>query len=572
MYDPFEQSEALIRDLPHVRVLRRTPADGLRCVYEKTYKPEGLPEADYWARRENALLRGFALRGLRYTVEPVEEVSDGRRVATYDAGITLEDWLLVRPGYSGGEPLAHPFQRGDQFLKLLRALMCALNEIHALGIMHCDLKPENICLPYTPQASGSEALSIAFERIKLIDFAFAISPDAPLERPLPLLPTADYQSRRLKNAVFSDFGKHRGFMAQQLSWRSDFYSLGHLAGRIAGVGLQPPPCAQGIPATRGAYELARRLQMYARRGKPDYMPYEMMIAEIDRWLEQLGDCNQTFSRLPPAKDKAKTVFKPTPPTPVALLGQAPKPKTRWPLSTVRWLVAAGLAGAVAMAGMYAFLRFPLLGTWLRQASDTLVAARAPQASGPLAEAEWLYQQKDYAHAFPAYRKLAEAGDTVAQCRLAWMYEQGQSVPKDDSKAVQWYRQAAEQGSAAGQASLGYMYLLGKGVEKDESQALAWLRKAAEQGEPRGQSNLGAMYRLGQGGLARNDAQAAEWFRKAAQQGHANSQFNLAILYEEGIGVEKDPAKAKEWFAKAATQGHPQALAKLKRLLEREQKR
>ena len=50
----------------------------------------------------------------------------------------------------GSATLAHPFQRLDAFLYLLRACLVALKEIHAHRIVHCDIKEENICIPYTP--------------------------------------------------------------------------------------------------------------------------------------------------------------------------------------------------------------------------------------------------------------------------------------------------------------------------------------------------------------------------------------------------------------------------------------
>ncbi|MGZ4993812.1 MAG: tetratricopeptide repeat protein [Methylobacter sp.] len=55
-----------------------------------------------------------------------------------------------------------------------------------------------------------------------------------------------------------------------------------------------------------------------------------------------------------------------------------------------------------------------------------------------------------------WRKEAKAGDPDAQYNLAYIYENGIGVPKDEAKALELYQQAADQGHSAAQSNLDAM--------------------------------------------------------------------------------------------------------------------
>jgi uncharacterized RDD family membrane protein YckC len=295
MDNPFDLRDAVIRDLPYVQVTRHAPHNGRMCEYRKLFKPEGLGEAEYWLQRENEFLLDFTLKRLRHTVELAAFVQGGANshtptvefVATRDAGLTIEDWLRVQPRYDDGLVLRHPFQPAGQFLRLLRACMMALREIHEHGIVHCDIKEDNICLPSRPYPPETDRpLAVDFERIRLIDFAFAVTPERPLAHPLPILPVAPYQSGLLKSALLSDqSGRGRnGWSAQQLDYRVDLYSLGHMAARILNVGLVPPQGAAGLEILRYCNELVERLKAFDKAKRERKLPHEALISDIDAWL------------------------------------------------------------------------------------------------------------------------------------------------------------------------------------------------------------------------------------------------------------------------------------------------
>jgi TPR repeat protein len=51
------------------------------------------------------------------------------------------------------------------------------------------------------------------------------------------------------------------------------------------------------------------------------------------------------------------------------------------------------------------------------------------------------------------QREAQEGDPDAQYNLAYIYENGLGVPKDESKALELYKQAANQGHPAAQTNL-----------------------------------------------------------------------------------------------------------------------
>jgi len=105
--------------------------------------------------------------------------------------------------------------------------------------------------------------------------------------------------------------------------------------------------------------------------------------------------------------------------------------------------------------------------------------------------------------------------------------------------------AARQGHIRAEIALAYIYQSGQGVPRDDTVAVSWLQKGAEQGDAEAQNTLGACYFTGQG-IKANDALAAWWFARAAEQGNRTAQENLAKLYQLGRGVTRDVKRAYKW--------------------------
>ncbi len=92
-----------------------------------------------------------------------------------------------------------------------------------------------------------------------------------------------------------------------------------------------------------------------------------------------------------------------------------------------------------------------------------------------------FERGDFAAAYDELAPLAESGDADAQCKVGFLYLNGQGVPLDYTEADKWLRQSAQQGYAEAQFHLAMNYDLGRGVPKDVIQSYIWSTLAANQG-------------------------------------------------------------------------------------------
>ena len=109
---------------------------------------------------------------------------------------------------------------------------------------------------------------------------------------------------------------------------------------------------------------------------------------------------------------------------------------------------------------------------------------------------------------------AKTGNANAQKTLGSYYYLGSNgVEQSYSKAAYWLEKAAEQGDSDAQCKIGFCYNEGKGVEQSYSKAAYWYKKAAEQGHSNAQYNIGVCYYNGDG-VEKSKTKAIYWFRKA----------------------------------------------------------
>lgn len=145
------------------------------------------------------------------------------------------------------------------------------------------------------------------------------------------------------------------------------------------------------------------------------------------------------------------------------------------------------------------------------------------AAGLFDQAGVRFQAGDHAGAAQILSKAAEAGNAVAQLRLALMYDQGDGVTRSAKSAFSWYSRAAAQGEPESQNQLGAYYELGEGVSENWDLAAKLWRASAEQGWTKGQSALGRAYQFGIG-VPQDRRQAIAWFVKAAAQGNGRAEY------------------------------------------------
>jgi hypothetical protein len=139
-----------------------------------------------------------------------------------------------------------------------------------------------------------------------------------------------------------------------------------------------------------------------------------------------------------------------------------------------------------------------------------------------------------------------------------LYDQAGALFKagDHAGAARIVARAAEAGNAVAQLRLALLYDRGDGVPKSARTAHAWYRRAAAQGEPESLNQVGLFLELGEGGVENWDL-AARYFQASASQGWVKGQFSLGRAYQFGIGVPQDRQQAIAWFQKSAAQGNAQ---------------
>jgi len=410
--DVFDTGRKTIIDCDHVRVERLDTRPVLFSKVFKEFEDARGRRYDYryWAERENFFLREFLKKQSDFThvVQPRHLISENeaaKQVLTCDAGITIADWLRVKSRYADTATLSHPFQRADVFLRLVRACLVALKEIHEHRIVHCDIKEDNICIPYAPSPLPEDGtIRLEFEKLKLIDFAFSIAHAIPLTQILVIDPAErlPYQSELLVSALLADRRSGCPNAVQQLDYRVDLFSLGYLAEKICAPGLLSPRAAGGSRVPDGIAALVRKLKAYdgapaagpAPSPAASALPHDALIAETDRLLAATGvgaPLEFTVEGEWTAEEMAqgRGAGRKTPMTPVALtlptpvsVPPAPAPRRR-PLRAVGATLLYAAAPFAAAAAVFLYLGGGMEGPrWLLRAWDRIVAA-AP-AERPLA--------------------------------------------------------------------------------------------------------------------------------------------------------------------------------------------
>ena len=178
---------------------------------------------------------------------------------------------------------------------------------------------------------------------------------------------------------------------------------------------------------------------------------------------------------------------------------------------------------------------------------------APPATAPAVPAE---------NTPSAARVLAAAngGNIVAETIVGLQYlDSG-----DAGRALPWLKKAADAGQAVAQYRLATMYERGQGATASPALATKWYLAAANQGNRKAMHNLAVADAEGASG-PKDMAEAARWFTKAATLGLSDSQFNLAVLYERGDGVPQSLSEAYKWYAIAAAAGDAESKARLSEL-------
>ncbi len=178
------------------------------------------------------------------------------------------------------------------------------------------------------------------------------------------------------------------------------------------------------------------------------------------------------------------------------------------------------------------------------------------------------QLEDEDHYVYQKRKLAEAGNSSAQCDLASMY----SHRNDHAKAMYWYEKAADNGNFIAMMNMASKLQSGRLIKVDWDRAYAYAKPLMEakanvaiptffldeqySGVPYDKENCSEQYYKAWW------SNALDWWEKRAGNGDAQAAYSLAIANKLGHGKSSNFEAAVKWAELAGQLGHVKSQAML----------
>jgi TPR repeat protein len=426
-----------------------------------------------------------------------EENGTAYMVMTYLEGRTLQKYLEEQGGRLSFRDA----------MDTLSPVMDALDEVHASGLIHRDISPDNIFVTRNGQVklldfgASKSAINLAQQRSHSVVLKRGYSPPE------------QYQSRG------------------SLGPWTDVYGMAATLYRCV-TGMMPPDALDrlGEDTLVQSGEIGRLFPSHAQ----DALMSGLSLAPKDRPQSMRAFRERLLGEENSAPSMAEEPAAPAVGEGTVSSEAAKKSENQEGRSVFPQVAAA----------LIAFVFFFL---FLSNSPSRRPVDPPPPSTTPAAE-----RQRD---------------DPWSLFELGVKYEKGNGVPQDYGKAVEYYRRAAEQGHEEARVHLGFLYYNGRGVSQDYGEAAKWFRMAAEQGKQgnaKAQFTLGHMYDYGYGVLP-NNSEAVSWYRKAAEQGYAEAQFFLGSKYAKGEDVPRNDLEAAKWYRKAAAQGHGPAKEALREM-------
>jgi hypothetical protein len=460
----------------HVEVFREAVQHGVERRYTKRFVGGTGGDLRRWTEREWRVLEGLARHGAP-VAKPLDflpaDASGPARLQTRDAGATLEQWATLVPLRRGERALVSVFGDCAHWWSLARQCLIALDAVHALGFVHLELKPDNVCIPWAPAGAGrptpGQPLGPRFRGLALIDVAFSLLPEVALDEPLPLLrqQAYEYQSPRLLHAL--EEGR-RGHLAptRALDWRCDFFSLAGMLWRY----LPEFEETRGSDWTRERHALAsdfvRQLLDVHGAAVPAQWPHRELIAQTTLRLRDPGlaaaleaGCSFDPGRVHPLAAAA------TPPTRLTevMLPAPPAAPTRSAHAPSTQAEGEGSAAAAPIAAA-------------AEASDTAAAesgagARKAALAGPTAVRRRRVLRAGFGAGLIGAAAAAWwlSGDFAARFQMPSLADLGERGLPAPSPAARTPSGSAVGASAAGHADAGFA-----ANDPLAAQAAAWLNE------------------------------------------------------------------------------------------------
>ena len=353
-------------------ILSRLGAGSMGTVYKARQDAMGRLVAVKILRQERAFDSNAKARFEREARANSVLVSP-HTVTVFDFGVAEDGSVFLAMELLEGEPLSARVRRGrlpaPLAVRLAREALGSLSEAHGKGIIHRDIKPDNLFLARTPANDGSGPMDVC----KVLDFGIA------------KVMREEAHVDALETQAGTVFGTPRYMSPEQaqgkkLDARSDLYALGvilyqMLAGRppfededavvvMARHIKEPPPRISSIAPDARVNEALERVVLRALSKDPDQRP-----ASAEEFIRELDEAIAAYPTDITGVRRALTAV-----GPVAFPVQRPM------LSKVALVRALIGAGVVAMLLSIAFVVFHKKSTPISPVATSVSASASPSAS------------------------------------------------------------------------------------------------------------------------------------------------------------------------------------------------
>lgn len=157
--------------------------------------------------------------------------------------------------------------------------------------------------------------------------------------------------------------------------------------------------------------------------------------------------------------------------------------------------------------------------------------------------------KDEKAAAELYQLGSDAGDVTAKYSLGAV----RFLENKYESAVPLLTEAANLGNAGAMMWLAICFQNGYGVEKDVKKAFVLTSSAANEGSQDAYTYLASYYMFGIG-TEKNESKAVAMLYGLSANGNAYAAMWLSLVFDQGLGVAKDTQKAKECLELARERG------------------
>jgi len=466
--------------------------------------------------------------------------------------------VYVVMDYIEGESFGQKLQASGKIasqtalMDIMEPLLGGVAEVHSHGLLHRDIKPDNIIIP--PRGPAV-----------LIDFGSARK-------------TISQKTMTMTSIVSHGYSPIEQYQTKgRMGPWTDIYSLGAVMYRAI-TGDKPPTAADR--ALEDGYECLGPLNIagYDRKFL-SAVDWALKPAPQDR-PQSIEAWGKAFF--------AEAVTESEPP-PLPLTESISQSQTIAVEQAPANLV--GLSRFAKMAALFVVVSILLsvFGAYVSELLNSPKAA-APLVDRPLTATEFLVEASPVADplegvtsvsAIPRPPESRAQALKLGQLPPRFLQEGGQPLEWEDSAVEDFRRvpdwlsaipakqrekamlQRAQKGDVEAQFWLGFSYRTGDDAIKQNSQfALRWLKEAASQGDPIACYDLATMHRNGDG-TAKDPAAALLFLTAAAAEGYSPAMYGVAEMYAQGLGAPKDQEKALGWMIRAARADYQPAVDLLK---------